>query len=99
LRNVVGKGGDACVSASYALWTSYNGGLGFYVWNDDEQVVAGRIGPSEIWDGRWHHVAGTFDGSRAQFFVDGRSIEGSTLPTSVGTPPGGGPAGRRAFAA
>jgi Concanavalin A-like lectin/glucanases superfamily len=82
-RYVIGKGGDACVSSSYALWTGYNGGLGFYVWNGEEQITGGLVAPERIWDGRWHHVAGTWDGANAEFYVDGKPSGGSWLPADI----------------
>jgi hypothetical protein len=39
------------------------------------------INPSEVLDGKWHFVAGTFDGKRMRVFLDGREI-GSYLRQS-----------------
>lgn len=83
-KYVIGKGGDGCTSASYALLTGHTGGLGFYIWNGSEQRWGGIVGPEVVWDGRWHHVAGTFDGTNAAFFVDGvRAPGGSGVPSTI----------------
>ena len=37
-----------------------------------------------IWDGNWHHVAGTFDGSKLRFYVDGKQIgNGTSVPAGT----------------
>jgi Concanavalin A-like lectin/glucanases superfamily len=70
-KYLLAKGSNACVSASYGLWTSSAGGLEFYVWNGSEIVRANTV--DGIWDGRWHNVTATWDGSNAQVFIDGKS--------------------------
>jgi hypothetical protein len=82
-KYILAKGGNACVSASYALSTSYNGGLIFYTWVDGAQRNAGPVAPSAIWDGRWHHVAGTWDGAHARLYVDGVLTEGDTFHNDI----------------
>lgn len=81
---VIGKGAQRCDAASYALYTGANGGLTFYTSDAAGAVHAsGAVDPSGLWNGKWHHVAGTYDGSTAKLFVDGKLIPGSTT--------GGGP--------
>ncbi len=49
-----------------------------------------------MWDGRWHHAAGTFDGTTVRMFVDGRQIgTGSPAGTAIAydVPEGGGALG------
>ena len=77
----VAKGADSCFSASWGLYTTENGLLSFYVYHGNNEWVRAPEAPPEIWDGRWHHVAGTFDGSTVRLFVDGRQI-GNGAPTS-----------------
>jgi hypothetical protein len=81
-KYVVAKGGDACVTASYALQTSFHGGLEFYIWDGGSQRWSGHATPSQIWNGKWHHVAGTFDGHEVKLFVDGKLIPGGSTQTT-----------------
>ncbi len=62
-------------SASYALTCSGNGGLAFYVTLPDGYVYSPAATPA-IWDGRFHHVVGTYDGSNVRLFVDGAQVGG-----------------------
>jgi hypothetical protein len=94
-RYLVARGGQDCTAASYALHTSFHGGLQFYVWNGTAQLNSASHDTS-IWDGRWHHVAGTYDGRFTKLFVDGRDMgegssaadpidySGPTGPTTIG---------------
>jgi hypothetical protein len=77
-RYVIAKGGDACVSASYGLQTSFHGGLEFYIWDGSQQRWSGHVTAAEIWDGKWHHVAGTFNGVDVHLYVDGKLVPGSS---------------------
>ncbi|HET8755191.1 MAG TPA: LamG domain-containing protein [Solirubrobacteraceae bacterium] len=77
---VLAKGSNACVSASYGLWTASNGGLEFYVWNGNDLVRSNSIVSDKIWDGRWHNVSATWDGTSSLMYVDGES-------TGPGSPP------------
>jgi hypothetical protein len=83
-KYVISKGSQSCDGSSYALYTADNGGLRFYI-SDTSGTVhsSGAVDPSLLWNGKWHHVAGTYDGSTAKLFVDGKLIAGSTT--------GGGP--------
>jgi hypothetical protein len=77
-RYLISKGGDGCVSASWALQTSWNGGLWFQLWNGSQQIWSGGA-DSNVWDGRWHHAAGTWDGQRPRLYVDGRLVAGGSV--------------------
>jgi Concanavalin A-like lectin/glucanases superfamily len=76
-RYIVSKGGDGCWSASYGLYTSINGGVAFYVY-DGKNYYRSPQGSPAIWDGKWHHVAGTYDGSKVRLYVDGFEIGSGT---------------------
>jgi hypothetical protein len=78
-RYLVSKGSLGCRSASYGLYTGRNGGLGFYVSSDVGFVVSPLAG-QRVWDGAWHHAAGSFDGTTVRLFVDGEEI-GHGTPT------------------
>ena len=91
---------DGCEASSYALYSSQNQGLGFYVYDGSTWKRSPEADPS-VWDGRWHHAAGTYDGSMLRLFIDGVEVGTGTpasleieydLPTTesmLGTYPGG----------
>lgn len=72
-KYVGAKGGDRCEAASFGLYTSVNGGLAFYVYDGKRWWRSPQVSTA-IWDGRWHHVAGTYDGQMVRLFVDGMEI-------------------------
>ncbi|MEH3052418.1 MAG: LamG domain-containing protein [Patulibacter minatonensis] len=92
LRYLAGRGDDGpgtCLGSSYALYTGYAGfeGLHFYVRQATpgfpEGLPTPKI-PDAAWaDGRWHLVAGTFDGARSRLFVDG-SLAAESEPAKAG---------------
>jgi hypothetical protein len=81
-RYIVSKGADADRRASYGLYTGRDGGLQFYVSNDQGLVALTQ--PSvDPWDGAWHHLAGTFRAGKLALWVDGQQIATATAPFSV----------------
>ena len=81
-RYILAKGSQDCVAASYGLFTSVSGGLQFYVYDGARALYSGLQGP-EIWDGKWHHVAGTFDGTQVKLFVDGKRVGDGDGPGTI----------------
>jgi len=80
---IVAKGANQCLAASYGLYTGADGGLEFYVstnggtsWTVSPDAGAG------IWDGKWHSVIGTYDGSTVRLYVDGRQVGSGTPDTA-----------------
>lgn len=73
-RYVVSKGATACETSSYGLYTGSSGGLAFYVAGADGYTVSAQSLPSAVWDGAWHHTAGTYDGDTVRLFVDGAQV-------------------------
>jgi concanavalin A-like lectin/glucanase superfamily protein len=73
-RYVVSRGGDACFAGSYGLYTGAAAGMAIYVFDGTRFVVSPTARPADVWDGRWHHVAGTFDGRTLRLFLDGRPV-------------------------
>ena len=78
---IVAKGANG--AASYSLFASSA------VTNTQElafTVLLGgnRIGQSPVadrsivWDGKWHHIAGTYDGNMVRLYVDGQEIATGT---------------------
>lgn len=90
-KYVLSKGATAtCRASDYGLYTGYDGGIRFY---DAYPAAAntfhlsGDLPAAQIWDGRWHFVAGTFDGTTAKLFVDGKLVPGSDEVTYTSTAP------------
>jgi Concanavalin A-like lectin/glucanases superfamily len=68
-------------NASYALYTGTNGGISFYVTVNGTVMTSPAVSPSAIWDGAFHFVDGTYDGSSVRLFIDGIEV-GSGTPAS-----------------
>src|SRR5204862_199198 len=69
---IVAKGGAwASSAASYALYSI--GGVCFYISTSSGYHRSPDAGPG-IWDGEWHYVVGTYDGSAVRLFVDGSEV-------------------------
>jgi hypothetical protein len=73
-RYLVSRGSYGCESGSYGLYTGAVGGIAIYVFDGSRYVVSAVARPSDVWDGGWHHVAGTFDGRALRIYVDGRPV-------------------------
>jgi hypothetical protein len=80
---VISKGAKDCSVASYALYTVGNGDLAFYVSDGNKTYIESpTIAANKIWDDRWHHVAGTYDGAKVRLYVDGIQ-QGNGTPTTL----------------
>lgn len=87
-RYILAKGATGCIAASYALYTGANGGLEFYVAGPQgaSYGISPDAGPS-IWNGQWHNVVGTYDGSSVRLYVDGQQVgAGTSDKTPIGYP-------------
>lgn len=73
-RYVVSRGSHGCLAGSYGLYTGEAGGMAIYVFDGSRYVVSAIARPSDVWDGAWHHVAGTFDGRELRLYVDGHPV-------------------------
>jgi hypothetical protein len=73
-RYVVSHGAQGCIAGSYGLYTGADGGLAFYVFDGTDYRVTAAIGPADLWNGAWHHVAGVFDGQSLRLYVDGHPV-------------------------
>jgi len=81
-KYIIAKGALNCIAASYGLYTGANGGLVFYVSQND--AVSYSLSPDAgtgLWDGNWHFVVGTYDGSAVHLYVNGVEV-GSGTPAS-----------------
>jgi hypothetical protein len=75
-RYVVAKGVLACQTASYGLYTGTDGTIQFYV-SDGSSYVLSPPAATNLWDGAWHTVVGSYDGGAVSLWVDGTKV-GST---------------------
>lgn len=81
-RYIVSKGALSCIAASYGLYTGYSTGLQFYIsQNGGFSYTVSPDAGTGVWDGNWHFVVGTYDGSAVHLYVDGNQVGGGT-PTS-----------------
>jgi hypothetical protein len=81
-KHIISQGASDCGSASYGLYTGANGGLIFYIAATSPTFALSPDAGAAIWDGNWHHVAGTFDGATVRLYVDGVEVGGGT-PTAL----------------
>jgi hypothetical protein len=81
-RYVVAKGAAGCIAGSYGVYTGPNGGLDFYVSNNHGTAYArSPLAGTQVWDGRWHMVVGTYDGRFIRLYVDGTEVGSGTSHT------------------
>jgi hypothetical protein len=78
---LLSKGANACIAASYALYTGQTGGLFFYV-SDGRTIDYSSDAGREIWDNSWHFVVGSYDGEFVRLFIDGHEV-GTPTPATV----------------
>jgi hypothetical protein len=87
-RYIVAKGATGCVAGSYGLYSGVGGGLAFYVSSDSGfSFTASPDAGTGVWDGQWHHAAGTYDGSTVRLYVDGVEVgtgSAATAPIAYG---------------
>ena len=79
-KHIVAKGNQGNQHASYALYTGVTEGLFFYVANATHTKLSPDA-TNAVWDGNWHHVAGTYNGTHVRLFVDGAEIGTGTPHT------------------
>ena len=81
-RYVISNGANLCLVPSYGLYTGASGGLAFVVSAGAESnfTASPNVGAG-VWDGAWHHVAGTFDGTMVRLYVDGTQVGAGTAAT------------------
>lgn len=69
--------------ASYGLYTGSSKGLFFYV-SDGSYALSNDAGTG-VWDGNWHHIAGTYNGSTLRLYVDGSEVgTGKSVTKTIG---------------
>jgi hypothetical protein len=89
-KYIVAKGASGCIAGSYGMYTGANGGLEFYVSSNGGLTYS--VSPDAgtgLWDGNWHSVVGTFNGSSVALYVDGKQVGSgtpNTAPIGYGLP-------------
>ena len=70
--------------SSYAFYTGSTGGLYFYIGGETTYRLSPNAG-TDIWDGEWHHIAGTFDDAsdNLKLYVDGVLVFGTPSGTAL----------------
>lgn len=70
-----------------------NGVIEFFVYDAEQKWIAVTASIPENWYGKWHHIAGTYDGSVLKLYVDGQLagqreysglINENSYPVSIG---------------
>ena len=46
----------------------------------DFQTVNADVASASVWDGKWHAIAGTYDGTVARLYVDGAQVASANAP-------------------
>lgn len=76
-------GANGCDVSSYGMVTDVDEGLQFYIASNGQYIVSPSA-PKAMWDGSWHHVAGTFDGTKVRFYLDGKQMgNGTSVPAGT----------------
>jgi hypothetical protein len=74
--SILKAGYSGCMQTSYGLATGPSGGLVFEVGNGGAPSASPEA--NSVWDGQWHRVVGTYDGSTVQLYVDGSEVGAGT---------------------
>jgi Concanavalin A-like lectin/glucanases superfamily len=89
-KYIIAKGGFGCNTGAYGLYTGPAGGLMFYVdHTDGVNFTRSPDAGTGVWDGNWHFVVGTYDGSAVHLYVDGAEVgtgTPNTEPLTYGGP-------------
>ena len=89
VKGIVSQGSaGSCSYSSYALYTggSTNPNLKtrFYIWNGTTTASSPPV-PDSMWNGAWHMLAGTYDGTAVRIYLDGAEVgSGTPVTGSIG---------------
>jgi hypothetical protein len=72
----------------YELSVNYTSGVARVHVNLDQITFGTALGNTNVADGNWHHVAGTYDGTTIKIYVDGVLQGATTYTAGVGYVPG-----------
>ena len=79
---VLSKGSVDCDHSAYGLYTGFTGGMAFYVSSASQYTRSPEVASAIVWDGRWHHVIGSYDGQLVRLWIDGSQV-GTGEPASM----------------
>lgn len=82
-RYVLAKGVLSCETASYGLYTGGEGTMRFYV-SDGSRYTLSPAATTNLWDGAWHTVVGSYDGANVTLWVDGAKVGSTPASTPIG---------------
>lgn len=78
---ILSKGADDCNAGSYGMFLNAAGAVVFMIYDGVDFYISPDTGAS-LWDGEWHHVAGTYDGSDVRMYLDGGEV-GTATPAAI----------------
>jgi hypothetical protein len=85
VKGIVSQGANgSCSFSSYALYTGGSAapdvGTRFYVHTAGGNARTTAVNDAAVWDGQWHLLTGTFDGTNVRIYVDGQEAGSGTSP-------------------
>jgi hypothetical protein len=87
VKQIAGQGTNGfCSYSSYSLYTGGSAdasGLRFYITNTAQTGFVTPPASNAIWNGAWHVVVGTYDGSRVRLYVDGRLVSEASASGNI----------------
>jgi hypothetical protein len=75
---LLSKGIQACTAASYSLNRNAAGALVFTVFNGTTALPSPVAASASVFNGAFHHVAGTYDGTTVKMYLDGVQQDSAT---------------------
>jgi hypothetical protein len=83
-RYVLSKGALNCDRSAYGLYSGWHGGMAFYVSSATQYVLSPEVPAALVWDGAWHHVIGSYDGTTVRLWIDGAQVgNGTALQVAI----------------
>jgi len=83
-RDIIAKWRYGDQSNQSYLLSSLNNKVSFWVYTDEQQSITST---TNIYDGEWHHIAGTFDGSTQKIYIDGTQENSASVSGTIQSTP------------